>query len=329
MQYTQIDINELLSSFEPVQIAEQQLTNESDYQFPLAASLGEGVSYGFDFGEGNTLQIGSFNFLKATHFSNGKGPLCGAIFILEGEIEIEITGYKKVKLIQNQACLFFLNETTCHCYYPKGKVKLINYSLNFTVMMELANQYENELFPSKLISKPKNASNCLIPISITPSMSANLTQIYQCQLPKASRHLLINAKMLELITLLFSSIDQLTKQWPDIKKADLNAIFLSANILNKSLANAPTIIELSRIVGINDNKLKRLFKRVYGKTIYSYLQEQRLNKAHQLLGSADITVGDVADKVGIKHKGSFAKQFKEKFGVNPSTIKIDYNGTSS
>ncbi|SHE13431.1 Adenosine deaminase [Chlamydia abortus] len=51
------------------------------------------------------------------------------------------------------------------------------------------------------------------------------------------------------------------------------------------MANPPSLLELSRMIGINDNKLKIGFKELYGTTVFGYLREKRLEKALNLIRS--------------------------------------------
>lgn len=49
------------------------------------------------------------------------------------------------------------------------------------------------------------------------------------------------------------------------------------------MAEPPSLLELSRLIGLNDYKLKTGFKEMYGTTVFGYLREQRLEKAYRLL----------------------------------------------
>lgn len=57
----------------------------------------------------------------------------------------------------------------------------------------------------------------------------------------------------------------------------------SEDILLERMAEPPSLLELSRLIGLNDYKLKTGFKEMYGTTVFGYLREQRLEKAYRLL----------------------------------------------
>jgi AraC-like DNA-binding protein len=55
-----------------------------------------------------------------------------------------------------------------------------------------------------------------------------------------------------------------------------------------------TIPILSNLVGTNQCYLKKGFKEVTGKTIFEFIQENRMEKAKYLLQNSDKTIGEIA-----------------------------------
>jgi AraC family transcriptional regulator, transcriptional activator of the genes for pyochelin and ferripyochelin receptors len=80
----------------------------------------------------------------------------------------------------------------------------------------------------------------------------------------------------------------------------------------------PSLLTLARQVGLNDFKLKRGFRQVFGTTVFGYLHEHRMERARQLLEERRLNVTAVACTVGYANPSHFAGAFKRKFGVNPS-----------
>lgn len=73
-------------------------------------------------------------------------------------------------------------------------------------------------------------------------------------------------------------------------------------------------------MGLNDFKLKAGFKEVFGTTVFGYIREQRLEKALAYLQSGRWNVGEAAFSVGYANPCSFAKAFRERYGLNPSEL---------
>jgi AraC-like DNA-binding protein len=115
----------------------------------------------------------------------------------------------------------------------------------------------------------------------------------------------------------FSLIDIVEE---NINKEELMIAKKAKAKLLKNFANPPTIKNLAHLCATNENKLKKVFKKVYKTTIYSYIQRLRLNEANLLLKDKASTIGEIAKAVGYKHQGHFSKLFFETYGIYPKEL---------
>jgi len=67
-------------------------------------------------------------------------------------------------------------------------------------------------------------------------------------------------------------------------------------------------------------RFSRLFKETFGMTFRDYLISYRLREAYRLLENPKITVADVAYAVGFNDPSYFARVFKQRVGVAPSSL---------
>jgi AraC-like DNA-binding protein len=81
------------------------------------------------------------------------------------------------------------------------------------------------------------------------------------------------------------------------------------------------IIQLSRAVGINQNKLKTGFKRLYQNTIYGALFEYKMKQASEMLKTRQWSISEIAEKIGYSHPGHFINAFKKKYGITPHRFR--------
>jgi AraC-like DNA-binding protein len=95
---------------------------------------------------------------------------------------------------------------------------------------------------------------------------------------------------------------------------------LAQDILSKEFRNPPSVEELSKRVGTNQFKLKKLFHHFFNNTPYGLLLEIRMNNAYQLLESKQCQVSVAADLVGYSHASNFSAAFIKHFGVSPKAI---------
>ena len=77
---------------------------------------------------------------------------------------------------------------------------------------------------------------------------------------------------------------------------------------------------LSKKMAMSESQLYRKLKATTNQSIAKYIQNTRLQKAHQLLSTTDLQVGEVALKVGFKQVSHFSKVFQKHFNIRPSEL---------
>ena len=75
--------------------------------------------------------------------------------------------------------------------------------------------------------------------------------------------------------------------------------------------------DIAGAVFVSPCHLSRTFKYLAGQSIVDYIQEQRLLKASELLASSDLSITEIAGKVGFNDAAYFATCFKNKMGATP------------
>lgn len=88
---------------------------------------------------------------------------------------------------------------------------------------------------------------------------------------------------------------------------------------------------VARNVHMDQASLCRFFKRATGRTMTTYVNELRVGAAAQLLTETDLSILDIAFKVGFGNYSNFNRQFKRIKGFGPRTLRQQFldNGTST
>jgi len=92
------------------------------------------------------------------------------------------------------------------------------------------------------------------------------------------------------------------------------------SVLLSDFIEPPTVEVLAHLCATNTSKLQTVFKKVYKTTIHTYVQKLRLEEANLLLKEEDLTIGEIAKKVGYRHQGHFSKLFFSSYGVYPKEL---------
>ena len=84
--------------------------------------------------------------------------------------------------------------------------------------------------------------------------------------------------------------------------------------------------ELARIVGVSEYSLQRIFMFLTNYSIAEYIRKRRLSKAFEELKTTDIKIIDLAIKYQYDSSISFARAFKNTFGITPSECREGQGG---
>ncbi len=87
---------------------------------------------------------------------------------------------------------------------------------------------------------------------------------------------------------------------------------LEKDLSNKSIAN---------IAFVSEDYVGQFFKSLTHRTLQEYIENQRLEKAFQLLKSQPDNVQEIAHTVGFKDPAYFSRRFKMKFGSNAMDVR--------
>ncbi|MEA5574048.1 AraC family transcriptional regulator [Calothrix sp. UHCC 0171] len=183
--------------------------------------------------------------------------------------------------------------------------------------------HTSEEVPPELqpLIKESDWQNCFPNLKVTPAMQLITQQIINCPYQSLTKQMYLQSKVLELFVLHLEQLQPDKKtQFNDnkLKQEDIERIHQAKNILLTRCHNPPSLLELSREVGLNDFKLKIGFRHCFGTTVFGYLHQHRMEQAKQLLEQGNLTITGVARAVGYANRSHFAAAFKRKFGVNPS-----------
>lgn len=94
-----------------------------------------------------------------------------------------------------------------------------------------------------------------------------------------------------------------------------------ASFIHEHFTEDIGIKEIASYIGITPSYIERIFRATYGKTIYAFLREQRLNQAIFLLKNTSLSYKAVAEKSGFKNYVTLYKFFKEQFDCTPKEYR--------
>lgn len=126
------------------------------------------------------------------------------------------------------------------------------------------------------------------------------------------------SKALELVFFELSKIDKARINIA-LDSYDTKAIHKAKEMLLQDLQDPPSIADLAKLSHINEFKLKKGFKQVFGKTPYELLRQKRMHEAKDLLLSG-ASIKETSKLVGYSFASNFSNAFSKELGITPKMI---------
>jgi AraC-like DNA-binding protein len=106
----------------------------------------------------------------------------------------------------------------------------------------------------------------------------------------------------------------------ETKKHLLRCVLKGKEFIDNHFSNTLTIEAIAKESSLSQYHFFRLFKTIYKKAPYQYLNEKRLLFAKNALESGHYSVSDVAVMAGFSDIYSFSKAFKKMYKIAPSSF---------
>ncbi len=158
-------------------------------------------------------------------------------------------------------------------------------------------------------------------LPITPAMYSLLEEMAHCEKEGVIKQLFIEACVLKLLQLQLEQYrdgfgSQHIAPSPYTEKLYLVKVFIDQN-----LAHAHSLAELARHSGLNEFKLKKGFKELFGTTVFGYLHIRRMEHAKSLLRETALSISEISEQCGYAFAQSFSTAFKKYAGKTPEGFR--------
>lgn len=138
-----------------------------------------------------------------------------------------------------------------------------------------------------------------------------ISELVENPMLSAADRLIAEARALELIARWLAptqvkSLDQNNELQPVIDQ------------LTEDLASTPSLEVLAAKAGMSHARLNRLFKICHGVTVFDWLRNYRLQRAHYYLKDSQRSITEIAFQCGFSSASHFAQAYKKQYGHSPS-----------
>jgi AraC-like DNA-binding protein len=192
-----------------------------------------------------------------------------------------------------------------------------------TINIEVDANYLNGLFDLSekspvLQSLLQNTQPLLFEQMIYPSLQKIVDEIVTESVDETFELFFLRIKAEELICRLLMELEKRDeKHLYALNIHDIQTIYKVKGQMLEHLETPPVINELAICANMSPSKLKRVFKQIFGNSIFSYYQEFRMKEAARLLKEEKLSVSDVGYQMGFTNLSHFSRVFKEHIGMKP------------
>jgi AraC-like DNA-binding protein len=192
-----------------------------------------------------------------------------------------------------------------------------------TINIEVDANYLKSLFDESesspgLQSLLQNSQPLLFDQMIHPALRKIVDEMVTESIDETFKLFFLRVKAEELICRLLMELEKRDEQHLyALNRHDVQTLYEVKEKILKHLETPPSIEMLADAANMSPTKLKRLFKQIFGNSIFSYYQEFRMKEAARLLKEKNLSVSEVGSHLGFTNLSHFSKVFKEHIGMKP------------
>jgi AraC-like DNA-binding protein len=192
-----------------------------------------------------------------------------------------------------------------------------------TINIEVDAAYLNSLFDLTekspvLQGLLQNTQPLLFEQLMFPSLQKIVNEIVNESVEETFELFFLRVKAEELICRLLMELEKRDeKHLYALNSQDIQIVYNVKEQILEHLEIPPVLNELAVYANMSPSKLKRLFRQIFGNSIFSYYQEFRMKQAARLLIEGKLSVSDVGYQLGFTNLSHFSRVFEEHIGMKP------------
>lgn len=183
-------------------------------------------------------------------------------------------------------------------------------------------EYIKANYPDESIN-PYDAFAKLNQEEVFPELVFLLKQVENYREDGMAAKLFYKGKVDEVVSLLLSRLKKQSQKLSsrEVSKQDLRQIETAVSYINDHYASDISLDQLAQFACMSISKFKIVFKKVYGCSATSYIQQRRLSHAECLLAESDLTIGQIAKSVGYSTSSRLSALFRDSTGLTPAEYR--------
>ena len=195
------------------------------------------------------------------------------------------------------------------------KINTILITVHADLLKDLLNKKEGNTLLQNIVS---GNQSYLYDEIISPGIQDVATRIAGANVPEQLEGFYYKLKAQELIYLFFVELLKRhnTAGYP-LNTSDVKTMYLIRDKIISDLSVPPDISSLVLFSNMSESKMNRLFKQIFGNSIYNYYQVLRMNEAAYLIKEQKFSVSEAGYRLGFSNLSHFTRMFERHIGLKP------------
>ena len=201
-------------------------------------------------------------------------------------------------------------------YPARTNINLIIIIIKISLLKEMLNADENiisQLQPIFSIDKPFHFEELM-----SAEIQGIASRLHKVQATDPLRLFYCRVKGEEMIYLFLQALLKRKDIFSHpFNNEDVKMIYHIRGRLIHDVSEIPNLPELARCAYMSESKMKKLFKQIFGKSIYNYYQHCRMMEAAYVIREKNYSVSQAGHHVGFTSLSHFTTVFEEHIGLKP------------
>jgi len=297
-------------------------TEIKNRRLDLPEKFGKGYITGFVFNENIRMIISNYELKEELAIENPDIGVRGRVIFFKFQNIIHVTEplqthrfYQKQSKLVPSVLIATSRVNTDDIISIHTNMATINIEVNADYLSGLFMSSEQSPILQSLL---QNTQPLLFEQIIYPSLQKIVDEIVAESVDESFKLFFLRIKAEELICRLLMELEKRDeKHLYSLNIRDIRAIYRVKEQMFEHLDTPPIIRDLAICTGMSPTKLKRLFKQIFGDTIFGYYQAFRIKEAARLLKEEKLSVSEVGYRLGFTNLSHFSRVFQEHIGTKP------------
>jgi AraC-like DNA-binding protein len=282
----------------------------------IPPAFGSGYCTGFVFNEHIRILISDYELKKDLMVKRPQELASGKVLFFKFQhIFPKRGGVATEKSLTPSVLIATSRINTDEAFAIHSNTETINIEVDAAYLSSLVNTYERSTVLQSLL---QHTSSLFFEQLVYPPLLKVVDELVTQQVQEPFRLFFLRIKAEELICRLLMELDKReeTQLYP-MNDQDIETVYKVKDQILAHLEVPPLIGDLAVQASMSPTKLKRLFRQIFGHSIFNYYQQFRMKEAARLLREDKLSVSDAGYQLGFTNLSHFSRVFEEHMGMKP------------